>query len=242
MTPADVRCEHNRPVWMAALLVLGIWSSVPSLATEPGFYAGLNFGQSKFNSNRDWQRLNTVTPADGVRTWTNQSDTAWAIEVGYRVNSYVGVEASYNDFGRAAFDESRSSSGRNLGTTTIQTNETISASGTAITLVGSIPLHNWEFLARLGILFARTESSGTVRTAYERPFQTIPPTPPVISFSSLSEPKSSSDAMFGLGVGYSFADHYHIKLGWMLVSEVGDEDEFGGVDLSELSAGFQYRF
>jgi hypothetical protein len=42
-----------------------------------------------------------------TRTWTDDSSLAWSADVGYQLNRYIGIEASYWDLGSAAYDQTR---------------------------------------------------------------------------------------------------------------------------------------
>jgi hypothetical protein len=43
-------------------------------------------------------------------------------------------------------------------------------------------------------------------------------------------------------MGYTFGDHFHVRVDWMTVPDAGDEEKTGEGDVTLMTAGFQYRF
>jgi hypothetical protein len=112
-----------------------------------------------------------------------------------------------------------------------------SVKGPAFALMGAIPAGNFEFNARLGLLFATTEISTSARGSV-----VFPPFPTQTYNDSSSDSASTTETLYGLGMGYTFRDHFHIRVDWMMVPDAGDDEETGAGDVELLTAGFQYRF
>jgi long-subunit fatty acid transport protein len=48
--------------------------------------------------------------------------------------------------------------------------------------------------------------------------------------------------MYGLGAGYTFREHFQVRIDWIAVPNVGDESETGEGNVQLFTAGFRYRF
>lgn len=212
---------------LVAALAAGSISAVA--ASESGPYVGVNLGQSKGDVSYEPSGLFNVLSSSA----TDDTDTAWALSFGYRFNPILAVELAYNDLGEYTFSET--------GTRTLTPSLTGTYSGSAsvkgasAVLIAAVPFNQWELFVRAGALFAKTEIDDrlAVRTL----------TPPAQTVNaSASDSVSSTEFLAGLGLGYTIADHYHVKLEWTKIPKVGDEDKTGEADVSVLSAGFQYRF
>lgn len=212
----------------AAVLTLG--TSAAS-ATESGFYVGLNLGQSTFDVE------DSVEEILGTTQGLDDTDTAWSLAFGYRFVPYFGVEAAYVDMGEATFSDS----GRENWGGGVYYDYSYSASfavtGPAVAMVAAIPIGGFELNAKLGVLFAKTEYEETLSETLS-----APGFPSDRYNDSYSESASTTETLYGLGAGYTFGDHFHLRFDWMMVPDAGDEEEVGEDDVSSLTVGFQYRF
>lgn len=214
----------------ALVLALAAGSISVAAATDSGPYIGVNVGQSKADISDEPSGLFNVLSS----STTDDTDTAWALSAGYRFNPVLALEVAYNDLGKSTFTETGS---RTVSfppyTGTLSGNASVK--GASAALIAAIPINQWELFVRAGAFFAKTkiESQASVRTLI---------TPVQTASASDSESANTTEFMAGVGVGYTIADHYHVKLEWTKIPKVGDEEKTGETDVSVLSAGFQYRF
>jgi OOP family OmpA-OmpF porin len=65
-----------------------------TLAQDPVFYSSGSIGQTRINMD-----ALPVDAAGAAGISTDDADTAWKLNVGYRVNRLIGIEAGYVNFG-----------------------------------------------------------------------------------------------------------------------------------------------
>jgi hypothetical protein len=212
----------------AVSLAVATAISAPAWATESGVYIGVGLGNSHID-------LGDTSDLAGLPATlkVNESDTGKFVTLGYRFNPMVGLEVSYTDLGAATM--SLANTFTFAGVTINSIDASVSMKGTVIAVVGAIPVGNWEFSGRLGAFLAKTEISGHVSG------RTIS-SPVQILDLPLSESASTTETLAALGVGYTFADHYHVKVEWARIPKVGDKNTTGEGDATLLSLGLQYRF
>jgi len=217
---------------IAGGLIASLALSVSSaFATESGFYVGLNLGQSTFDVE------DTVRDSFGTTAGLDDSDTAWSLAFGYRFVPYFGVEAAYLDMGEMTFEDSGRENAGGGAFYEYSYSTSISLNGPAVSLVAAVPMQAFEFNAKLGVLFAKTELKESLSETLSVPGF------PVDRYSdSFSDSSSTTETLYGLGAGYTFGDHFHVRLDWTMIPDAGDEDELGEDDVSSLTVGFQYRF
>lgn len=218
---------------IALPLTLSVCSATSALATQSGLYVGFELGQSTFHD--DAGALNVFDAPTSSNE--DDSDTAWAIGLGYRFNPYIGIEGSYRDLGALKFNESGRSFGSAGRVLTGNAVAEASAKGPALVVIGSLPSGNWEFSAKLGIFMAKTELAGGLNGTLTQPGFL----PQSVS-SSFNESANTTETLAGVSVGYTFAEHSHLKLEWTRIPKVGDADKTGEDDVTIISAGYQYRF
>jgi OOP family OmpA-OmpF porin len=85
--------ETRIRLWCAAA-ALAV-ACAPARAQESGAYVGGALGQAKL---KEWC---TVGPTD-VLTACEDTDTGWKLFGGYRFNRYIGIEATYIDWGETS--------------------------------------------------------------------------------------------------------------------------------------------
>jgi OOP family OmpA-OmpF porin len=116
----------------AALLLSAI--AVPAFSADEGYYAGLNAGRSKTDSNI------------GATALTKTNDTSYGVLLGYQLNKNLAFEAQYTDLGNF---EATPASGKD---------EVL-----ALSLVGIMPVADaFSLYAKLGYANTRTSLSNTV--------------------------------------------------------------------------------
>jgi OmpA-OmpF porin, OOP family len=218
----------------AALPLAGC--AMQAAATESGWYVGASVGHTEF----DVSDSSLFLPAGFPRLGGEDSSISQALSFGYRFTRYLGIEASYADLRQAEF----SSSGLLFSTSIAGTrangtsNIEFGVRGPSVAIVGSIPIHDWEIVAKIGALYAATRIEGRLDAIVTRSFGL----PSFELHESVSESARTTEALVSVGVGYTFAEHYHVKLDWTGMRDVGDEEETAEADITVTSLGFQYRF
>jgi hypothetical protein len=235
-------------------IALSTCVAVPALAKDSGFYLGAGIGQSKYDVANETSGYFQTT--SGPRT--DDTDTGFSLTFGYRVNPYIGVEFGFADLGDFAFDEYGQVTVTKPPVTPITRpalgDLSIKGGGKGYTLaaVGSLPLGNFELFGKAGAIYAQSTidtllNSASIDTA---PPITIPgacsPAPSCTwafpGAGQTSESAETTEMLYAVGAGYTFAEVFFVKLEWMRIPNLGDEDKTGETDVDNISIGFQYRF
>lgn len=219
---------------MSALALASALFVLPAAAQDSGFYFEASVGQAQYD----------VGASDGINIGilnagfvvhlntdsieTEDDSTAWDLAIGYRVNRYLAAEISYLDFGDADVSE-------RYDTTFLRdffpsfpaqlTSEyTTNVSGPAVSILGSLPLGaGFELHARIGYLFADQHIEQTYPSG--RPDETF----------------GSEEWMGGIGVSWSFARHWALRLEYLETSTLDDTSFLGETKLKSLRLGTIFR-
>ncbi len=232
----------NKSALVASLLfcVGGFQSAA---AHELGFFIGGYVGQSSKDVPRGWyEDLNSAvqefflfTPAE-QRNSFDDSDTGFALTVGYRFTPYIAIEGGYTRLGTITF-RSRASGNYPIEPGTLATNIESDTSGFTASVLGTWPLtRNWELFARAGALFA-TNDLKLVVAAEGTDF--IPPLGPGFS-DSFS--KGSTDPYASLGISRRVLEIYAVRLEYQRVFDAGIEITGGESDLDAIFLGLIVTF
>lgn len=210
----------------ACVLALALCTTTPSLAKDSGFYLGFSAGQTKFDAEDGPTGFFDVTTSSD----TDDNDTALSLSAGYRFNPYLGIEASLSDLG----DLSVSETGRILTPGAVDgiLDFTGSAKGPALSVTGSLPLKNFEFYGKVGAMYAETKLDIRASAIAGS----------LVGVSTGRVTAKTTEALYGVGMGYAFAEEFFLRIEWVRIPDVGDEDETGENDLDVITAGFHYRF
>ena len=145
---------------------------------QAGPYLGGALGQSKF---KEWCTGETAT----IRfTGCDDGDTSWKLFGGYRFNRYVGVEASYIDWGEV--------------TASVNTGARVAAKQQSYGLaaVGTIPFgERFELFGKAGFLQTEQET------------RRITPRPSTLD-------RDETELHYGLGVKYAFTRNWAVRGEW----------------------------
>jgi OOP family OmpA-OmpF porin len=146
-----------------------------------GPYIGVGWG--RFNLRPE----NISDVGAGFDKITDSHGDAFKITAGYRFVPYFGLEASYIDFGnpKSTFNTSGSDG-----------NYKLHASGFAPMGVATLPLGPFEIFGKAGWLF----SNNNVKVYLNQPGQQV-----------FQSSHSSSDFMWGGGVGFTMFHHFNIN-------------------------------
>lgn len=165
--------------WVAALAVI---TSPYAVADDPGWYGGINLGQSRSHLNTERIAGNLVGGA--ATTSIDSRDTGYKLFGGYQFNPNFALEGGYFDLGRFGFTATTLTPGALSGS--------IKVKGLNLDAVGILPLgEKWSAIARAGLNYADTKDtfSGTVNTT-----------------------KSDTNYKYGLGLQYAFTQSLDLRL------------------------------
>jgi OmpA-OmpF porin, OOP family len=149
-----------------------------------GPYVGVGFG--RFNL----RPQNVGEAGQSLVDITNSHGDAFKITAGYRLMPFLGVEASYIDFGSP--NSTFSSSGSNG-------NYKVHASGFAPMAVATLPLQAFEIFGKAGWLF----SNNNVKVYLNQPGQQV-----------IQSSHNKTDFMWGGGAGVTLGRHFNISAEW----------------------------
>lgn len=155
-----------------------ILASALAQAQDSGFYLGGALGKSKL---KEWCTGETPT----IRfTGCEDSDTSWKLLGGYRFNRYVGVEASYIDWGEV--------------TASVNTGAEVAAKqhSYGLAAVGTLPLgERFELFGKAGFLMTEQET------------RRITPSPSTVD-------RDESELHYGLGARFLFTRNWVARAEW----------------------------
>jgi OOP family OmpA-OmpF porin len=221
--------------WLVgACLALGSASALAANNEGPGFYFGASGGTAKYDIAKhdlDDAASFGLTGNNGFALNPTSSfdntDTAWSLIGGFRINPYISIEAGYVDLGSTKYSSSSNVIFPGLGTIPTTIGIEIAAKGAVIAGSLGAPLGGgFDVHTQLGAFFAKTSlnvdvtlSGNRTRTALE---------------------SDSQDLFAGVGVAYHFADGLTASVDFTRYKAVGDENETGEGDITSLRVGVHY--
>ena len=191
-----------------------------SAATELGWYAGANVGQTR--SKIDDGKITSRLLGGGFATSSishDDSDTGYKLFAGYKFNRNFALEGGYFDLGRFGYSATTVPAGT--------LNGSIKLRGLNLDAVGILPI-NQKFSAfgRIGVNYAEAKDSfsGTGAVAVTNP----------------NPSKREANLKLGLGLQYDFTRSVGVRAE---VERYRINDAVGSKgDIDMISAGLIYRF
>jgi len=226
----------------------------PSAVAAPhGWYVAIDGGQSHYTgivgASRQWLSI-TPLPPQGMVVVSSQAslqrsgsnDTGYRLIVGYQFNRYFGVEGGFSNFGQVQGDGSGSVVMAPVaGILPLEVIATYADSvklrvrGWELAGTLSWPLsQRWSLFGRAGIFDSHTELEVASTPA--------PPISGGLISKSISVSNSKWVPTYGVGVNFSPADHWALRLGWNRYAHLGDRDTTGRFNVNLLSLGVAYAF
>jgi len=207
------------------LLAAAMLACLPAMAQAQGWYAGLDVGSARSDSEIDEYYLlgATTDRASG-------STTGFRLRGGYRFGRFFALELAYVDFGQ--FDNHFEPDDCPAGASgPCPVDVRTSLNGFVGNLVGILPLgEHWFLDARLG--YGVIEIDTHLQGATDFDFN-----------------ENSNSFSYGIGGGYRFNDHFEVLLAYsgfdQLDLGLGRSGEFGSYNLGETtmtSLGVNYRW
>ena len=233
----------NDPGWgmnkkIIVLLAVCCAASQTAAANEVGLYIGGYVGQAtKEVSRGPYDELNVViqqlaifTPVE-ERISFDDTDTAFGITMGYRLNRFLALEAGYAKLGTVTY-ESRATGDYPFDSGFLNTTIESQTSGFTATVLGVWPLtRDWELFARAGMLFAINR----LRLSFDAAGEDFIPNIGNSAADSFSQ--STTDTYAGVGISRRILEIYELRLEYHRVFDGGEEITGGKGDLDAALLG-----
>ena len=209
------------------LLSLALTSAVVAMpatyAANTGLYLGLSAGQGTAEDFPSAAEFDAALNFFGVTTSsssTDDSDYAYKIFGGYKVNKYFAVEGSWTDLGEATY------SATVVSPISGNANASWEASAFALSALGILPLGSqFELFGKVGITFwdadARVSFDGAELDAAD---------------------DDGSGVLYGVGASFNFTPNLGVRAEWERYDGIGEDDTTGQSDFEMWSVGLQYNF
>jgi len=222
------------------VVCLIILMSLPAIANadRSGWYMAADLGRSHYDdvgaqSVQIVTRINQVYVPGVSNVTSDSSDTGYRLTGGYQFNAYLGLEISYVNFGNATITEDPAVLSCMCGKPFLQgvVNSTIKSHGWVLAGTATYPFNDhWSLFGRLGFIDANVELDVNSTPTFA--------VPPSVSDSSSGHLTTT----YGVGVDWSFANHWSARLGWDRYLSLGDSNTTGKYTLEFTSIGLVYRF
>jgi OmpA-OmpF porin, OOP family len=165
----------------ASIAALSTGAAYAQDDNDEGFYVGGGVGQ--FNLEVDG-----IDGIDEAIETLDDSDTAWQVFIGWRLNPYISLQAAYIDFGGPEDDFSTAGSSGNYRA---------EFSGFAPAIIGHLPLGPVELSAKLGYYIYDLDITANLDDLGGNVFESS---------------DSGEDVMYGVGVGITLFERLNAKL------------------------------
>ncbi|MDO8264518.1 MAG: OmpA family protein [Gallionella sp.] len=210
-----------KTVGTLGLVGCAVMNSPIAAADDTGFYVGANIGQSK--AKIDDARIISQLQGSGLATTSiddNDTDTAFKIFGGYKLNKNIALEAGYFNLGQFGYTANTFPAGTLSGK--------INLDGVNLDIVGSLPITGkFSGFGRLGLTYAEARDSFTSSGAVAAPLDTNPT-------------KRFANYKAGLGLQYDFNEALGLRGEW---ERYRANDAVGSDgDIHMYSIGLVYRF
>jgi OmpA-like transmembrane domain len=221
-----------RAAIIAFIVLAGSVAFGSAHAAQLGIYAGISYAMVEKDSTRSEFESETQLIYDAfgfTPTSTSASldarDSSYGFVVGWRLTEHIALEGGYLDLGDVVYKDR--STGLFANTPPPENwaqNLETSTSGIALSALGILPLsYRWEVFARGGVLIANSEESVFITDGNQS--------------QKLRANQSGFDLFAGLGVGFSLAEIYNVRLEYGRVFDAGDDDvlDEADVDMATLN-------
>lgn len=222
-----------RAAIIAFIALTGSAAVATADAAELGVYAGVSYAMVKKDSTPsvfENQALNVAAlagfvPDPATRTSSfDDEDSAYGFVVGWRMSEHLAFEGGYMDLGDVKYREH--AAGIFLGPDptqdepgTLQQNIDSSTSGIELSALAILPLsYRWEVYARGGALISNNTASVFVLDDLG-------------NSGKLRSTKSGFDLLAGVGISFSLAEIYNLRLEYQRVFDAGESDTLDEADV-----------
>jgi OOP family OmpA-OmpF porin len=205
------------------LAVASVISMFAVSAYADGWYAVGAVGQAKMKDTGQQamdQSLIDIGATGLVSKVDANYNTAYKLQLGYRVSPYAAIEAGYVDLGKYtyqatfvggdAYAESR-------------------ASGLTLALVGSCPIgERFSVFAKVGAINAKTSNKSTL--------EGIP------NYTGTTADSTDMKANFGVGASYNFSKSFGVRVEWERFNKLGNNNTTGESNVDLMTIGLIDNF
>jgi opacity protein-like surface antigen len=222
----------NRTTWiLISCIVLTSFPAAPALAAEPGFYLSAGLGRAEESPESIGTNVALGFPPTGIqhidpiRVEVDESDVAWSVAVGYRINPYLAAEVEYLDFGSTDIAETYNLSlPFPVSPVTFTRRYSTQVTGPALSVLGTVPIGNrFDLFVRGGALFADREVE----------------IPQSIGINGTTF--GSTVFFFGAGADMSLAPRWALRLEYQRTGELDDSILVGGTELERVALSVLFR-
>jgi len=187
--------ENLKTSGTLGLAILAVLASSNALAAEPGFYGGINVGQSMATIDDERITSNLLSQGfTGVSIADDDRDVGFKIFGGYQINRYFAIEGGYVNLGEFGYTATTTPAGTMTGNIELQ--------GVNLDVVGILPFtEKLSAFARAGVLYAEAKDTFT--------------TTGLVINTNPNPSKRDTNYKFGVGLQYDITE----KLGMRLEAE-----------------------
>jgi len=226
-----------RAAIIAFIVLAGSVGAGTARAAQTGIYAGVSFSMVEKDSSRSAFQDEALlvynafgfTPTSSSAS-LDPKDSAYGFVVGWRLTEHIALEGGYLDLGTVAYKDR--STGLFANTPPPENwaqNIETSTSGIALSALGILPLtYRWETYARGGVLIANSEESVFITDG--------------VNSQKLRATQSSFDLFAGVGVSFSLAEIYNIRLEYGRVFDAGDDKVLNEADVDMATLNVTVSF
>ena len=224
---------------LAILALCSLAAAIPPAAAQSGWYGGFSVGQSRTSRDLVVNRESTVTLASDFNTYFDDEQGAFKAAVGYRLNRWIGAEASYADLGSHRLF-SRFLGGDAPAPASIDLTRDITGVGADAVVFAPLGREARVF-ARLGLVRARLKArqalDGNVVFTGGDPSERV-----------RSTVRDETLRHYGVGIEWAMDARASLRFEWERYAEVGKAFEIGGsgttgeADTDTLMLGVVFRF
>lgn len=202
-------------------------ASLSAVAADNGFYAYGSAG---------WTESNRKSEADGVvsnlvtvfKSSSDDNDTGYKLQAGYRFNRYFALEGGYVDLGKYNY--------KAVSSAPIAASRNVEVKADAWTLgaVGSLPVtDSLAIIGKVGL--------ADYKMKYQCNGTGVP-------CSNPDRSKSDTSLYYGIGADWNFTGNWFARAEYEVFQDIGDRSNANGTtgtskaDISMGSIGVGYRF
>lgn len=226
---------------IAFIALAGSAAVATASAAELGVYAGVSYAMVKKDANRgvfenEAAAINAqigFVPDPASRTSSfDDEDSSYGFVVGWRMSEHFAFEGGYMDLGEVKYRQHESGEFQTdpVEPGDLQQNIDSSTSGIQLSALAILPLsYRWELYARGGVLVSNSTENIFVLDEQG--------TSGKVRFT-----KSGFDLLGGVGVSFSIAEIYNIRLEYMRVFDAGDKATLDPADVDLMSLNVSVSF
>lgn len=208
---------HRRP--LALSLLVGVLSMACAAADETRFYLGASAAYADLDEDRGDVERSMTDAGFAATARVDDTDFAWKVFAGYKLNAWFGVEAGYVDLGKVDGDFTITAPVAGRGSASADVD------GFAAFAVARYPvLPRLDVFGKIGAFVWDVDGVAEFTAGATR-------------FSTRDDDNGVS-AAFGLGAKYDISDTLGLRVEWERYADISEDDN----DADLFSIGFEVHF